>query len=135
MTRKKAISILKKQKEKLFAINVYDDFYLWQQSSLDYITSFLGKDANAYSLIKSFKFPDMQEQKFDENIKVLKTKISECLNLAIENVENLGLKTKYHNRLCRYSDKELLAFAATSIVAIFTAGLFIGKWFFSNYQA
>jgi hypothetical protein len=134
MTKRKAISILKKHRNKLATINIYDHYFLWERQALTYVGNFLGDDSESYRLISSFHFPDVQERNYDETISALKTRLLECMDQSIETLKNIGIKqTTYHNLFCRFSDKDLIYGSIGIASAIFTAGIFIGRWL-SNHH-
>jgi hypothetical protein len=131
MTRKKALLILRLHKGRLspIAAHDYDHLYLWQREALTYVGTLLGVDSEPYKLIQSFQFPTVQEENYDRTIAILKSRLEECMNQAIETIKNIGVLQKtYHTFLCRYSDKELLAYIIPIASAIFGAGVFIGRW-------
>jgi hypothetical protein len=131
MTRKKALSILRLHSGKLnwIAAHDYDHLYLWQREALTYVENLLGLESESYKLIQSFRFPTVQEENYDQTVAILKSRLEECMGQAIDTIANIGVLQKtYHNFLCRYSDKELLAYTIPIASAIFGAGVFIGRW-------
>jgi len=43
-------------------------------------------------------------------------------------VQNVGIKREYHNFLCRFTDKEIIAGAIAIVTAVFGAGFALAKF-------
>jgi len=126
MRDKKALSVLINHKAIIDAVD-YDKLFLWQRQSLSYIERFLGKDSEEFRLMNSFTFPNYQDKDYDERLKVTKQLLQTAMEQSIQTVKNLGIVRVYHNFLCRYSDKELIAGILAVAGAIFGAGYAIAN--------
>jgi hypothetical protein len=75
----------------------------------------------------------VQTENYDRTVAILKTRMEECLEQAIDTIENIGVLQKpYHTFLCRYSDKELLGFIVGGASVVFGAGIVIGRWLITH---
>ncbi|HVM89954.1 MAG TPA: hypothetical protein VMT76_17330 [Puia sp.] len=127
MRTSQAVKILEKHKKVIENPN-YDSDFLWQQESLSYIEKFLGKDTNEYRMMNSFHFPTIEERDYDAKLQAIRHLLITSITQAISVLRNVGIKREYHNILCRYSDKELIAGAISVAVVIFSAGFGLAKF-------
>jgi len=94
MTKRKAITTLKEQKEKLLKVEDSRSFILWKTQTLRYVESFLkdGGRSEEINLINSFReFPNIQDANYDERVKNLKDGLSKCLDSIAETIKRIGI--------------------------------------------
>jgi hypothetical protein len=119
MTSKRALSILKEHRD-ILNDDKFDKFYPWHQQFISYVDGFLGKESNEYKLVTNFEYPKQKPNK--EELDLMKYVFQTHINQAIETITKVGIKRNYHNFLCRFSDKELIAGILASASVIFGAG-------------
>ncbi|HET9056092.1 MAG TPA: hypothetical protein VFN30_04515 [Chitinophagaceae bacterium] len=129
MRNKTALKILERHRGKLDDPN-YDSYYVWHQQAISYVKNFLGEDSKEYELLNKITFPDYAKttpEGYKKDLQLLRHVLITNGNQIIETVRNLGIKRIYHNFLCRFTDKELIAGIVIAASAILGAGIFIGK--------
>ena len=129
MKNREALKILISQKLILEQPN-FEKHYLWKQQTLVYIERFLGSDSIEYKMLYDTTFPSIQEKNYNHILDVIKHKFATVVNQSIETIKNIGIKRTYHNFLCRYSDKELITYGIGIVLAILSAGVFVGKLYY-----
>lgn len=124
---KKAINILRDQKDKLADIN-YTPNQVWITETQSYVKDFFGENSREFKFIDEFRFTyiDIPHNIFLAN----KEKAKEYLSNCIDRIKHYGLyKPPKQNFIARMDQKALIAWLTAIAAAIF----FLGK-FTSDFQ-
>jgi hypothetical protein len=133
MTVKKAIAILKNQKEKLDHPTEFHRDENWVFQTASYIKDFFGDNSTEYSFISQFRFGVLRsnwdsDQDVSRWIAEKPIQAKKYLDNCIETLQNKGLynlpKQNFVNRL---NDTALWAIISISIPALISIGFFFGN--------
>lgn len=95
MTKRKAIQILNKQKDKLLDESIYKDEN-WVFQTASYVKDFLGEDSPEYNLISRFHFGiltngSLSNEEIHNELDSKKQKAEVFIDNCIETIKNKGL--------------------------------------------
>jgi hypothetical protein len=134
MRNKKALEIVQNHRSKLDDPN-YDSYYIWHQQAVSYVKTFLGEDSKEYELLNNVKFPSLiglTKEERGKDLNLLRHVLIMNGNQMVETIRNVGIKRIYHNFLCRFSDKELVAGIFAAVTTIVVVTIFIAKAIYSH---
>jgi hypothetical protein len=129
MNSKKAIEILKKQKEYLINTPSEKINELWLIQTEYYFRKFFKEESWQVRLITSYKFPLITEENFDTRFIVIKQRLVMFLDNSIQVIEDVGIEIPYKNFLSRLSDGWLIAILTFTTVTSFS----LGGWVYTHY--
>jgi hypothetical protein len=135
MTVKKAIDILKNQKEKLDRPNEFHRDENWVFQTASYIKDFFGDKSTEFSFISQFSFGVLRSN-WDSDKDVSRwiadkpIQVKKFLDNCIETLQHKGLfQHQRQNFLYRLSDTALWTIISIAVPGLISVGLFFGNMY------
>jgi hypothetical protein len=134
MTKKKAINILIKQRDKIDDINSPND-ETWVFQTAEYIRQFFGDSSTQFSYISQFSFiVKYSNRDNDESVRQWLAQkprdAKQFLNNCIEDITHTGLyKKPTVNFLSKLSDTAIWTIIPFVLTVVFSSGYLLGQYF------